>query len=92
MIAPLRTIVFTPRRGGEPKEMEPEKIRRVPFKRVYLYMLAFGFLLFGVFALYFRSYNHPIYGHIDLGEYHQYIGLVSIALFVACMMYLRKKK
>jgi hypothetical protein len=71
--------------------MVPEKKREIPFRRVYLYMLAFGFMLFGIFAIYFPTYDHPYYGHIHLGEYHKFIGVAFLLLSVACMLYLRRK-
>ena len=34
--------------------------RKPFFKKIYLQMIGLGLMLFGVFALFFREYNHPI--------------------------------
>jgi len=35
-------------------------------------------MLFGLFALYFPEYQHPIYGYINLGKYRVFIGVASL--------------
>jgi hypothetical protein len=41
------------------------------------YTIGIGLILFGFFAMYFPTYDHPIYGHIDLGKYRVLIGVAS---------------
>jgi len=48
------------------------------FPKVYKYLFGFGLIFFGFFALKFQEYQHPIYGYINLGNYHIYIGVVSV--------------
>ena len=50
------------------------------FPKAYKYMMGIGLILFGFFALKFQEYHHPIYGYINLGKYHIYIGAVSILI------------
>ena len=47
------------------------------FPRVYKYIIGVGLMLFGIFALIFPDYQHPIYGYINLGKYRVYIGVAS---------------
>ena len=35
-------------------------------------------MLFGLFALKFPEYQHPIYGYINLGKFRIYIGVASV--------------
>lgn len=72
--------------------MAPEKKHWTAFLRIYLYLLALGLLLFGVFAVYFRSYDHPFYGRIHLGEYHRWIGAVSFAAGIVVLRYIRSRR
>jgi len=69
--------------------MPPEK-RGFFFRKIYLYLIGLGLMFFGVFAILYREYDHPIYGHINLGEYHRYIGICVIMLSIATMRYIRK--
>ena len=48
------------------------------FPKEYKYVIGIGFILFGFFALKFREYQHPIYGYINFGDYHVYIGIASV--------------
>ncbi|MBE0568491.1 MAG: hypothetical protein IH577_02290 [Deltaproteobacteria bacterium] len=59
--------------------------------KIYLYLLALGLMLFGVFTMLFREYDHRFYGHMDFGEYHQLMGTVFIALSLVLLSYLRRK-
>ena len=47
------------------------------FPTIYKYFIGIGLMLFGLFALYFPEYQHPIYGYINLGKYRVLIGIVS---------------
>jgi hypothetical protein len=47
------------------------------FPKQYRYCIGVGLMLFGFFAVYFKEYNHPIYGYINLGDYHILIGIAS---------------
>jgi hypothetical protein len=48
------------------------------FLKEYKYIIGVGLMLFGLFALKFPEYQHPIYGYINLGKYRTYIGVVSV--------------
>jgi FtsH-binding integral membrane protein len=61
------------------------------FKKVYLYLLGLGLLFFGVFAMLFRTYEHPIYGHINFGQYHLVIGAGFILLATAFLLFIRNR-
>lgn len=61
------------------------------FTKIYLYLLGLGLMLFGVFAMLFRTYDHPIYGHINFGDYHLFIGAVFILLATALLLFIRHK-
>jgi|GEM_PF-5950562 len=52
------------------------------FPKEYKYIIGTGFILFGFFSLKFTEYQHPIYGYINLGKYHAYIGIASVMLGV----------
>jgi len=62
------------------------------FIRVYGYLVAFGLVAFGGFAVGFRTYDHPIYGHLDLGSHHVGIGVLCIVAGIAAGVYLRRRK
>lgn len=58
--------------------------------RIYSYMFGIGLIIFGLFAVYFKAYKHPIYGYIDLGDHHIAIGIISLILgwlFIAYIKY-----
>jgi hypothetical protein len=48
------------------------------FPKEYKYIIGVGLMLFGLFALKFPEYQHPIYGYINLGIYRIYIGVASV--------------
>jgi hypothetical protein len=48
------------------------------FPLIYKYFIGIGLMLFGVFALKFPEYQHPIYGYINLGKYRIIIGVASV--------------
>lgn len=48
------------------------------FPKQYKYLIGIGLFFFGLFALKFPEYHHPIYGYINLGGYRIYIGVVSV--------------
>lgn len=48
------------------------------FPKVYKHIIGIGLILFGLFALKFTEYQHPIYGYINLGEYRIFIGVASV--------------
>jgi hypothetical protein len=48
------------------------------FPTEYKYIIGIGLILFGFFAVIFPEYQHPIYGYINLGDYHMYIGVASV--------------
>lgn len=61
------------------------------FKRIYLYLLGFGVMLFGVFAMLFRTYDHPIYGSIDFGRFHLLIGAAFIILSAVILRLIKNR-
>ena len=70
----------------------PSEDRKKPFlKKIYLYIIGLGLMLFGMLAIFFRTVDHPIYGHLDFTEYHKYIGAGFLLLCVAFMSYIRKR-
>jgi len=48
------------------------------FPKTYKYFIGIGLMLFGFFAVKFSEYQHPIYGYINLGKYHIYIGVACV--------------
>ena len=48
------------------------------FQKEYKYILGIGLILFGLFAIIFPEYQHPIYGYINLGKYRISIGVASV--------------
>jgi len=50
------------------------------FPKEYKYIAGVGLILFGLFALNYPEYQHPIYGFINLGKYRIYIGVVSVII------------
>ena len=70
--------------------MLPER-RGSYVNKLYLYMIGLGLMFFGVFAIFYREYDHPIYGYINLGAYHKFIGVGFLMLSVAMMRYIRKR-
>jgi general stress protein CsbA len=59
------------------------------FPMIYKYFIGIGLMLFGLFAAYFQEYHHPIYGYINLGKYHMFIGIASAisgAIYTAYIM------
>lgn len=61
------------------------------FPKEYKYIIGIGFILFGFFALKFQEYNHPIYGYINLGKHHMYIGIASVMSGVFYIAHTRNK-
>lgn len=90
-MSPERAAGPGSREGRKGLAQSRKKDPNFSFRRVYLYLLGLGLMLFGVFAFYFRSYDHPLYGHIDLGGHHRWIGGGMILLSVAYLLLLRKK-
>ena len=70
--------------------VDPKK-HVTPYLKIYLYLLALGLMLFGIFAMYFRTYDHPFYGRLDLGEHNVVIGVVSFLLGCALTYYISHK-
>lgn len=62
------------------------------FPAVYKYIIGIGLMLFGLFAVYFQEYQHPIYGYINLGTYHVYIGIVSAIIGAIYTGYIKHDK
>jgi len=58
--------------------MSQNEVRMFP--KPYKYIIGFGLILFGFFALKFQEYQHPIYGYIDLGRDHAYIGAACVII------------
>jgi hypothetical protein len=50
----------------------------IMFPKEYKYIIGVGLMLFGLFALIYPEYQHSIYGYINLGKYHIYIGVASL--------------
>ena len=48
------------------------------FPKEYKYIIGVGLILFGLFAVKFLEYQHPIYGYINLGKYRIYIGVAFV--------------
>jgi len=71
--------------------MSPYNQKKFFLPKIYMYIIALGLMFFGVFAMLYRAYDHPIYGRIDFGEYHKFIGVVFIMASVALLTYLRKQ-
>jgi len=61
------------------------------FPKEYKYIIGIGLILFGFFALKFQEYNHPIYGYINLGTYHMYIGIASVMSGVFLIAHTKNK-
>ena len=64
------------------------------FPREYKYIIGIGLILFGFFAVKFREYQHPIYGYINLGKHHLYLGVAIIiigAIYIAHVRNANKK-
>jgi hypothetical protein len=59
------------------------------FPKEYKYIIGIGFILLGFFALKFPEYQHPIYGHINFGKYHIYIGIASVMAGVLYLYHVR---
>jgi len=60
------------------------------FIKGYAYIVIIGLVAFGAFALYFREYDHPIYGHLDLGAHHAWIGVLCIVAGIVAAFYIRR--
>jgi hypothetical protein len=61
---------------------------------IYKYFIGIGLMLFGLFALYFPEYQHPIYGYINLGKNRIFIGLISAisgAIYTGYITYNKNK-
>ena len=71
--------------------MSPYNRKKFFLPKIYMYIIALGLMFFGVFAMLYPSYNHPIYGPLNFGEYHKFIGVVFIMASVALLTYLRKQ-
>jgi hypothetical protein len=59
------------------------------FPKQYKYCIGIGLMLFGFFAVYFKEYDHPIYGYINLGDYHILIGIASSIIGAIYTAYVR---
>jgi hypothetical protein len=62
------------------------------FPKQYRYFIGAGLILFGLFAVYYKEYNHPIYGYINLGDYHILIGIASSIIGAIYTAHTRFKK
>ena len=81
---------FSRAQDEEKTKMFPEK-KRPFFRKIYLYMIGLGLMFFGVFVICFREYSHPIYGYMNFGVYHKYIGIGFLLLSIAMMRYIRTR-
>ena len=59
------------------------------FPKVYKYIIGIGLMLFGLFAIKFPEYQHPIYGYINLGKYRIYIGVASVIVGAVYIYHIR---
>ena len=59
------------------------------FPKEYKYIAGIGLILFGLFAVIYPEYQHPIYGYIDLGKFHIYIGVISVIAGAIYISHLR---
>jgi len=62
------------------------------FPKEYKYIIGIGLILFGFFAVKYPEYQHPIYGYINLGDYHMYIGVASVMAGVIYIYHVRNIK
>jgi hypothetical protein len=62
------------------------------FPKEYKYIIGIGLMLFGLFAVYFQEYQHPIYGYINLGKYHIYIGMAAAITGAIYTAYVKHNK
>ena len=65
------------------------------FPKEYKYIVGIGLILFGLFAVMYPEYKHPIYGYINLGKYHIYIGVASViagAIYISHLRNINIKK
>jgi hypothetical protein len=62
------------------------------FFKVYGYFVSAGIVLFGLFAMYFPEYDHPIYGRLDFGRHHVLFGAIFVALGAGLAMYVKRRK
>ena len=62
------------------------------FPKEYKYIIGIGLILFGFFAVKYPEYQHPIFGYIDLGDYHMYIGVAFVMAGVIYIDHVRNIK
>jgi len=62
------------------------------FPKEYKYIIGIGLILFGFFAVKYPEYQHPIFGYINLGDYHMYIGVEFVMEGVIYIDHVRNRK
>jgi len=62
------------------------------FPKEYKYIIGIGLILFGFFAVKYPEYQHPIFGYINLGDYHMYIGVAFVMAGVIYIDHVRNIK
>ena len=69
--------------------MSSDKKKKFLLPMFYMRLIGLGVMFFGVFAMLFQSFDHPIYGYINFGEHHRFLGAGIILLSIAFMVYIR---
>ena len=73
--------------------MFDKKLTKVStFYKSYGNIAGIGIMLFGLFVIFFKTYDHPLYGPMDFGEYHVFIGIFVMLIAGVFMLYINRKR
>ncbi len=73
--------------------MFDKKLTKVStFYKSYANIAGIGIMLFGLFVIFFKTYDHPLYGAMDFGEYHVFIGIFVMLIAAAFMLRINRKR
>jgi len=80
-------------RHGEAITMFKRKFTKVStFYKSYANIAGIGIMLFGLFIIFFKTYQHPLYGHLNFGEYHVFIGILVMIIGAGFILFVNRNR
>ena len=62
------------------------------FYKSYATIAGIGIMLFGLFVVFFKTYEHPLYGDLNFGEYHVLKGIIAMIIGAAFILFINRKR
>lgn len=62
------------------------------FYKSYANIAGIGIMLFGLFVIFFKTYEHPLYGHMNFGEYHVFLGIFVMIIGAGFILFVNRDR